>query len=161
VRTKAIYPGSFDPVTLGHLDLIERASRIFDELIVGVAERTLHKSPLLPLAQRLDLVRRAVADLPNVTVESFEGLLVAYARSRGVRVLVRGLRAFSDFEYEFQMALTNRQLAPDIETMFLMPSEQYSYVSSSVVREVANLGGDTEQFVPPDVSRVLRDSAAR
>lgn len=155
MSTSAIYAGTFDPITFGHVDLVERAARIFNRLIVAVAGST-RKAPLFTLAERLDLARKALAHVENVEVEEFEGLLVEYARAKGVRVLVRGLRAFSDFEFEFQMALTNRQLAPEIETLFLMPKEEFSYVSSSSVREIAELGGDTMHLVPPVVAEALR-----
>ena len=156
----AIYAGTFDPITLGHLDVIERAARIFNRLIIAVAGST-RKRTLFTVEERCALVREVVRPLSNVEVDSFEGLLVAYARSKGVRVLVRGLRAFSDFEFEFQMALTNRKMAPDIETLFLMPKEDYSYVSSSTVREVAQYGGDTGDFVPESVQRALVERMGR
>lgn len=151
----AIYPGTFDPITLGHLDVIERAARIFPRLVVAVAAST-RKETLFSLEERCQLVKEAVRALPNVEVEPFEGLLVDYARSKGIRILVRGLRAFSDFEFEFQMALSNRKMAPDIETLFLMPKEDYSYVSSSTVREIAQFGGDVSQFVPPHIVQAIR-----
>ena len=151
---KAIYPGTFDPVTVGHLDVMRRAAQVCDRLIVAVAESR-RKNTWFPLEERVRLVKEAVAGLPNVEVTSFDGLLVEFARESGAGVLVRGLRAFSDFEYEFQMALSNRKLAPDIETVFLMTSESYSYVSSSVVKEVWTLGGNTGDFVPPCVQRAL------
>jgi pantetheine-phosphate adenylyltransferase len=147
MRGVAVYPGTFDPVTLGHLDVIARASRIFARLVVAVA-KTPKKNLWFDLEERMNLVRDASSHLKNVEVDAFEGLLVDYARDRGVHVLVRGLRAFSDFEYEFQMALTNRKLAHSVETVFLMTSETHSYISSSVVREVAELGGDASGFVP-------------
>ena len=154
MKRAAIYPGTFDPLTLGHLDVIQRAAQLFEKLIVAVADSPGKKS-LFSLEERLQLVRDAVKGLPGVEVASFGGLLVNYARKSKVAVLVRGLRAFSDFEYEFQMALSNRKLAPDVETMFLMTSETYSYISSSVVREVAELGGDTSGLVPPNVQAAL------
>ncbi len=143
----AIYAGTFDPITLGHLDVIERAARVFPRLILAVAARTT-KDPLFSLEERVAIAKASVAGFPAVEVESFDGLLVTYARRLKVGVLVRGLRAFSDFEFEFQMALTNRKLAPDVETLFFMPSEDYSYVSSSTVRQIAELGGSVRQFVP-------------
>jgi pantetheine-phosphate adenylyltransferase len=152
----AIYAGTFDPITLGHLDLIERAARIFDKLIVAVAKTSRKPAVLFTPEERAALVREVVKKFPNVEVDSFDGLLVDYAHSKGVNIVVRGLRAFSDFEFEFQMALTNRKLAPDIETIFLMPNEDYSYVSSSTVREVAQFGGDTSSFVAPPVEKALR-----
>ncbi len=151
---KAIYPGTFDPVTVGHEDVMRRAAHVFDHLIVAVAESH-NKQTWFSHAERVALVREAVADLKNVTVVPFDGLLVNFARAQGVGVLVRGLRAFSDFEYEFQMALTNRKLAPDLETVFLMTSEAFAYVSSTTVREVWRLGGDTSAFVPECVQRML------
>lgn len=152
----AIYAGTFDPITLGHLDLIERAARIFDKLIVAVAKTSRKAAVLFTAEERAALVREVVKKYPNVEVDSFDGLLVDYAHSKGVHVVVRGLRAFSDFEFEFQMALTNRKLAPDIETIFLMPNEDYSYVTSSTVREVAQFGGDTSDFVAGPVEKALR-----
>jgi len=154
VSTKAIYAGTFDPLTLGHMDLIRRASGIFDELILAVAGST-RKQTLFSLEERVAMATEVVTPFKNVTVEGFNGLLVDYARSRKIHVVVRGLRAFSDFEFEFQMALMNRSMASDVETMFLMPKQDYSYVSSSSVREVAELGGDVTAFVPPAVKRAL------
>jgi pantetheine-phosphate adenylyltransferase len=155
----AIYAGTFDPLTRGHMDLIERAARIFDRLVLAVAVHS-RKTALFTLNERLAMARAVCKQWPNVEVDSFAGLLVHYARRKGIRVLVRGIRAFSDFEFEFQMALTNRKLAPDIETIFLMPSEDYSYVSSSTVREVAQFGGDTGEFVAPPVERELKKKLA-
>jgi pantetheine-phosphate adenylyltransferase len=142
-------------MTLGHLDLIERAAHIFDRLIVAVAEHS-RKNPLFSLEERLALARKVVRHLPNVEVDRFSGLLVDYARGKGVHVLIRGLRVFSDFEFEFKMALTNRAMAPDVETVFLMTKDDYSFLSSSTVREVAELGGHTEQFVPVVVHTALQ-----
>lgn len=155
VNSLAIYPGTFDPPTFGHLDLLKRALRLFSRVIMAVSARS-HKTPLFSPEERVDMARRLMPDEPALEVELFDGLLMNYARRRGARAVVRGVRAFSDFEYEFQMALTNRKLAPDIETIFLMPAETYSYVSSSVVREVASLGGDTSLFVPPLVHQALQ-----
>ena len=150
----AICAGTYDPITMGHLDVIERASRIFPRVVIAVASNP-GKHPMFNLEERMELVRQSTAHLPGVSVDCFSGLLVNFAESKKVRVIVRGLRAFSDFEYEFQMALTNRKLKPRIETLFLMPKQDYSYVSSSNVREVAELGGDTSVFVPDPVQRVL------
>ena len=150
----AIYPGTFDPVTLGHLDVIRRAAKVFDHLVVAVADGG-RKKPWFTAEERVELLKAVTADIPGVQISTFSGLLMDYVRSQGANVVVRGLRAFADFEYEFQMALTNRKLAPDIETVFFMTSEQHSYVSSTVVREVAELGGDTSGFVPPHVQRVV------
>ena len=150
----AIYAGTFDPITLGHLDLVERASKLVDHLTIAVAGYS-RKSLLFTVDERVSMVREVTKKFPNISVESFSGLLMNYVRSKGVHIVVRGLRAFSDFEFEFQMALTNRKLAPDIETMFLMPNEDYSYVSSSTVREVAQLGGDVSNFVARPVQEAL------
>ncbi len=150
----AVYAGTFDPLTLGHLDLIERGSELFDRLVLAVAQAE-HKNPLFSRQERVELATAVVAGFPNVEVESFDCLLVDYARRKGARILVRGLRAYSDFEYEFPMALTNRKLAPEIETLFMMPKEIHSFVSSSIVREVAGHGGDTRQFVPEIVFQAM------
>ncbi|MFA4030259.1 MAG: hypothetical protein GDYSWBUE_001901 [Candidatus Fervidibacterota bacterium] len=154
--TRAVYPGTFDPITNGHLDVIERAARIFDELIVAVATNPA-KQPLFSLEERALMVREACAHLPNVSVETFNGLLVEFARSIGAKVIVKGLRAISDFDYEFQMASMNRKLAPDIETVFIMTSLEYAYLSSSLIKEVAMLGGCIEGLVPPPVLPRLRE----
>jgi pantetheine-phosphate adenylyltransferase len=150
----AVYAGSFDPVTFGHVDVGERAAHVFDHLTVAVAEDP-RKTLLFSVEERMALAKESLAHLDNVEVVPFSGLLVDWARARGIHTLIRGLRAFSDFEYEFQMALTNRKLKPQIETIFMMPKQDYSYVSSSNVREVAQLGGDTSQFVPPPVQAAL------
>jgi len=151
----ALYPGSFDPFTLGHLDIVERASRLFDRVEITVAENT-SKKTLLSLEDRRRLVTECTAHLSNVTVCSFTGLLAEYAVRQGAGALVRGLRQVSDFEYEFRMAFANRRLAPDVETVFLMTSEQYALVSSSIVREIHHWGGDISSFVPPPVLRALK-----
>lgn len=151
----AIYPGSFDPVTNGHLDLIERGTKIFDRLIVGVL-RNLEKDPLFTLVERLEMLRETTRLWPNVEVDVFDGLLVDYARQRGARVILRGIRAVSDYEYELQMALMNRKLEAQIETVFMMPAEAYSYLSSRLVREIARLGGSLQGLVPPVVEQRLR-----
>jgi pantetheine-phosphate adenylyltransferase len=154
VRSIAIYPGSFDPPTLGHLDVIERAAKLFDNLVVAVGVNSA-KSPLLSESQRLEALRACVAHLPNVTVESFSGLLVNYAISKGAKSIVRGLRATADFEYEFQMAMVNRRLSDRVDTVFLMTKWEHSYLSSSIVREVATLGGDFTEMVPPTVAPII------
>ncbi len=151
----AIYPGSFDPVTNGHLDVIKRASRIFDHVIVAVANNT-SKKVLLSIQERVDLLREVTKGLKNVSVETFSCLVIAYARQKKVHVLIRGLRMTSDFDYEFQIALTNRRLAEDIETVFLMPSEHVSFLSSSLLKEVAGLNGDISSFVPKAVEKKLK-----
>lgn len=150
----AIYPGSFDPVTLGHMDIIRRAARIFDHVIVAVAGDP-GKQPALALDERLSLLRRTTRGMKRVSIESFNGLLVNYVRRRGASVIIRGLRAVSDFEYEFQLALTNRKLAPEVETVFLMPDEPYTYLSASLVRELARLGGNIGSFVPSSVAKTV------
>jgi pantetheine-phosphate adenylyltransferase len=150
----AIYPGTFDPITLGHLDVMKRAAHIFSRLVVAVAENP-RQTLCFNLEERLALVREATAGISNIEIMPFDGLLVQFARAQKIHTLVRGLRAFADFEYEFQMALNNRKLAPDVETVFLMTSESTSYVSSSAVREVARYGGDTSLLVPPCVIKAL------
>ena len=155
MKRTAVYPGTFDPVTNGHLDLVERASRQFDRLIIAILRHD-EKQPVFTLEERMELLRETVARFPNVEVDSFHGLLVDYARRVGAGTLVRGLRALSDFEYELQMAMMNRRLAPGLETVFLMPSEAYSYLSSRIVREVARLGGDLTGLVPEQVVAALR-----
>ncbi len=160
MNSVVIYPGTFDPITLGHLDLIERAASLFGRLILAITDSS-HKSPMFTLAERLKMARDLAAAWPHVEVDSFDGLLVDYARRKGARLVLRGLRAFSDFEYEFQMALTNRKMAPDVETLFMMPKEIYSYLSSSMVREVAAFGGDTSVFVPDLVQAALCQKLAQ
>ena len=152
----AICAGTFDPLTYGHLDVIERAFKIFPQLIIGVAASE-GKSPLFSLEERIELVKNSIAHMPTIILKPFDGLLVDLAESEDAHVIIRGLRAFSDFEYEFQMALTNRKLKPEIETLFLMPKQDHSYVSSSNVREVAKMGGDVSQFVPIPVQSALKD----
>ena len=151
---RAIYPGSFDPLTNGHVDVIERAAQIFDEVVVAVA-RNDQKTPLFSSEERVRLIEASVAGTARVRVTSFDGLLVNFARSQEATAVVRGIRALSDFEFEFQMALMNRKLAPRLETIFLMPKEEYSYISSRMVREIARLGGDISSFVPPNVRESL------
>ena len=152
---RAVYAGTFDPITFGHMDVAARAAHVFDHLTLAVAEDP-RKTLMFRTEERIELARESLADLRNVEVVPFSGLLVNWARAHGIHTLIRGLRAFSDFEYEFQMALTNRKLAPDIETLFLMPNEDFSYVSSSMVREIASLGGDVEKFVPAVVASALQ-----
>ncbi|MFA5096828.1 MAG: pantetheine-phosphate adenylyltransferase [Candidatus Omnitrophota bacterium] len=152
----AIYPGTFDPVTHGHIDLIKRAKEVFSEVIVAVASNP-HKKPLFGVKERVAMLKQATAGLKGIEVVDFDGLVVDYARSRKVKVLIRGLRMISDFEYEFQMALTNRKLAPDVETVFLMPHEEYSYLSSRLLKETAALGAELAHFVPGFVEKALKE----
>jgi pantetheine-phosphate adenylyltransferase len=152
---RAIYPGSFDPVTNGHLDVIERARKLFDEVVVAVAHND-EKQPLFSLKDRLDLLRETAGKIDNVRIAEFEGLLVEFARKEEAGAVIRGLRAVSDFEFEFQMALMNRKLDAEVETIFLMPKEEYTYLSSRIVKEIARLGGDVSGFVPACVAKALR-----
>ena len=151
----ALFPGSFDPVTNGHHDLVRRASLIFDRVVVAIAASP-NKAPLFSLDERMGLARQVLGDLPNVTVDGYSGLTVEYARANALQVVVRGLRAVSDFEYEFQLATMNRHLATGVETVFMTPAEQHTFISSSLVREVAALGGDISAFVHPVVAQALR-----
>jgi pantetheine-phosphate adenylyltransferase len=155
MKQTAVYPGTFDPVTHGHTDLVDRATRLFDRVIVAVAASPA-KRPTFALDERIALARLALGGRERVEICGFDKLLVDFVRERGASVIVRGLRAVSDFEYEFQLSGMNRRLAPDIETLYLMPAEQYSYISSALVREIAALGGDVSAFVHPDVSAALR-----
>lgn len=155
MQNLVIYPGTFDPITNGHTDLIERASRLFDHVIVAVAEST-PKKPVLPLDVRVNLSKRVLSHLNNVEVCGFNSLLIDFARQKGAHIILRGLRAVSDFEYEFQLANMNRKLYPHIESVFLTPAEQYSYISSTLVREIAALGGDVSQFVDSAVAQALQ-----
>lgn len=154
MKITAIYPGTFDPITNGHLDLIHRASKLFDRVIVAAAS-SLGKKPLFSLPERVDLIREVVTDFHNVEVIGFDTLLVDCARNHQASVIIRGLRAVSDFEYEFQLAGMNRRLSPDIETVFLTPAEQYEFISSSMIREIAQLKGDVSSFVPDSVKQCL------
>jgi len=151
----AICPGSFDPITNGHLDVIQRAAKLFDRVIVAVAANQ-SKGPMFDMTERLELVRLSTTQLPNVEAETFSGLLVEYVRHRGAHAVVRGLRAVSDFEFEFQLALMNRKLSEQVETIFMMPRESYTFLSSRLVKEIATLGGDVGEFVPPPVLAALR-----
>lgn len=154
MRRLAIYPGSFDPLTLGHLDVVERASQLFDRVIVSVGVNSA-KLPLLSPEQRVEAIRASVEHLDNVEIDSFSGLLARYATDKGARVIVRGLRATADFEYEFQMATVNRKLTEGLETVFLMTKWEHSYLSSTIVKEIARLGGDYSLFVPAPVARMI------
>ena len=158
--TVAIYPGTFDPLTNGHVDIIARGARLFDRIIVAVLVNA-EKSPLFTMTERVEIARSVFAGLPNVEVDTFDGLLVDYVERRGAQVIVRGLRAVSDFEFEFQMALMNRRLNDKIETVFMMPAEQYSYISSRLIKEVFSLGGRVHGLVPDMVEQRLRDKVSR
>ena len=151
---RAIYPGSFDPVTNGHLDVVERAGKLFDEVIVAVAQND-EKQPLFSLDERLEMLSQTVGKIGNVQIAQFDGLLVEFARAKQAAAVIRGLRAVSDFEFEFQMALMNRKLEGSVETIFLMPKEEYTYLSSRLVKEIARLGGDVSKFVPAVVATAL------
>jgi pantetheine-phosphate adenylyltransferase len=154
--TLAVYPGSFDPLTNGHVDIITRGARLFDRIVVAILVNA-EKAPLFTMDERVEIATRVFAPLPNVEVDTFEGLLVDYVDRRGAQAIVRGLRAVSDFEYEFQMALMNRRLNGKIETVFMMPAEQYSYISSRLIKEVFGLGGQVHGLVPDMVEERLRD----
>jgi pantetheine-phosphate adenylyltransferase len=155
-KVTAIYPGTFDPLTNGHLDLIERGSKIFDQLVVAILKNP-EKDPLFTLAERKEVLLRMTKRYPNVKVDVFDGLLVDYARSKGARAVLRGIRAISDYEYELQMALMNRKLQPQLETVFMMPAEAYSYLSSRLVKEIFRLGGSVRGLVPELVEQRLRE----
>lgn len=158
---RAIYPGTFDPITFGHADLARRALRLFDDLVVAVATDSV-KEPTFTTEERVEMARLALADVSErVEVVGFDGLLVDFARAKGAQAIIRGLRAVSDFEYEFQLASMNRQLAPDLESIFLTPAKEYAFVSSSLVKEVATLGGDVSHFTPPEVERMLLEKLSR
>jgi pantetheine-phosphate adenylyltransferase len=152
---RAIYPGSFDPITNGHVDVIERARKLFDEVVVAVAQND-EKQPLFSLQERLELLQQTIGKIANVRISQFQGLLVDFALAQEANAVIRGLRAVSDFEFEFQMALMNRKLAGGVETIFLMPKEEYTYLSSRLVKEIARLGGDVSKFVPASVRTALR-----
>lgn len=153
--TLAVYPGTFDPITNGHEDLIQRAARLFDEVVVGVAHSQA-KRPFFSLDERVEMAREVLKDLSNVEVTGFSGLLMKFVQDRGARIVVRGLRAVSDFEYEFQLAGMNRGMYPDVETVFMTPGEQYMFISATIVREISTMGGDTSKFVPPVVATRLK-----
>jgi len=155
----ALYPGSFDPISYGHIDVIKRATQVFDKVVVAVANN-LHKQPLFTKDERVAMMKEATKGIDRVEVVSFEGLAVEFAKQQGINVLIRGLRMVSDFEYEFQLALTNRRLSPTIETVFLMPSEQFSFLSSSLLKESAALGADISMFVPKCVEKKLKQRLA-
>jgi len=156
---KVVYPGTFDPFTRGHEDLVRRASHVFDHVIVGVAD-SLSKQPMFAAADRVSMARDTLTELPNVEVIRFSSLLMDFVRQQGAKIILRGLRAVSDFEYEFQMAGMNRHLHPDVETLFLTPSEQYTFISATIVREIARFGGDVSHFVHPAVGDRIRARVA-
>ena len=152
----AVYPGSFDPVTFGHMDIIRRAAAMFDHLVVTVMNNS-SKSPLFSVDERVKILQEVTKDLPNVEIDSYDGLMIDYCREKKIHIVIRGLRAITDFEYELQMSQTNQRMKPDIETMFLTTSIEYSYLSSTTVREIAAFGGDVSQFVPEAVEIALRE----
>lgn len=154
MTVSAMYPGTFDPLTLGHEDLVRRASRLFDKVVVAIAANP-SKEPMFTLDERVDLARTSMSEMENVEVTGYEGLTVDFARKHDLQVIVRGLRAISDFEYEFQLANMNRHLTDEVETAFLTPTEKYTYISSSLVREICSMGGDISEFVSPQVSKAL------
>jgi len=156
----AVYPGTFDPVTHGHTDLVARASKVFDKVVVAIAESP-QKAPLFTLAERIAMAERALTGLENVEVVGFDNLLMDFVKSIGATIIVRGLRAVSDFEYEFQLASMNRHLEESVETLFMTPDEDFSFISSSLVKEIARLGGDVSEFVGPEIEAVLRKKYAR
>lgn len=159
-KVRAIYPGSFDPTTNGHLDVIARGARIFDHLVIAVLNNS-QKSALFSVPERVEMLNEAVAKIENVSVATFDGLMVDFARQQQAQAVVRGIRAITDYEYEFQMALMNRRLAPELETVFMMPAEKYSYVSSRLIKEVFRLGGTIDGLVPPMVVERLRERSRR
>ena len=155
MKNIAIYPGSFDPITYGHLDIIKRAIKIFDKVIVAVAHNS-EKDPLFSVSERVELLKKTVRDIKGVEIDDFHGLVVDYVKTKKSKVVIRGLRMISDFEFEFQMALTNRKLSKDVETIFMMPSEAYSYLSSKLIKEAASLGANLKGFVPNFVEKAIK-----
>ena len=161
MTVSAMYPGTFDPITLGHEDLVRRAVTLFDRVVVAIAANPGSKAPMFSLEERVEFARAALADIDRVEVTGYTGLTVDFARKHKLRVIIRGLRAISDFEYEFQLANMNRHLTDEVETAFLTPTEDYTYISSSLVREIASLGGDISEFVSPEVRRALLKRCGR
>ncbi len=159
-KTIAIYPGTFDPITLGHVDIVERAAKLFDHVIITLAVNPV-KEPMFNFAERKEMIEDAIKNMDNVSVEQYDGLIVELARKRGASVIVRGLRAISDFEFEFQMALMNRHLAKEITTVFLMPNEKYTYLNSTIIRNVASFNGNVEKFVTKFVAEKLKNKAKK
>ena len=160
MTTKAIYPGTFDPITKGHIDLAERASQLFDEVVIAIAASP-SKQPLFDLNERLEMAQISLSHIDNISVSGFDGLLIECVRTAQAQVVIRGLRAVSDFEHEFQLAAMNRRLDPTVETMFLTPSENYTFLSASMVKEIASLGGDVSQFLHPQINKRLTDRLGR
>lgn len=156
----AVYPGTFDPVTYGHIDIIKRAARVFDKVIIAVAHND-EKNPLFSVGERVSMLKDSIKGLKNVIIDDFDGLVVDYVKGRGASVMIRGLRMISDFEHEFQMALTNRKLSEKIETIFMMPNESYSYISSRLIKEAAYLGADVKSFIPKKVQILLKKKLGR
>lgn len=161
MTVSAMYPGTFDPITLGHEDLVRRASGLYERVVVAVAANTGTKAPMFTFGERVELAKGALSDLENIEVTGYEGLTVDFARENGLAVIMRGLRAVSDFEYEFQLANMNRHLTSEVETVFLTPSDKYTFISSTLVREVASLGGDVTEFVSPIVKAALLERCGR
>lgn len=161
MAVSAMYPGAFDPITLGHEDLVRRAASLFDRVVVAVADDTGSKRPMFTTGERVAMAANALADIEGVEVTGYKGLTINYARDNGLRVIIRGLRAVSDFEYEFQLATMNRRLTEEVETAFLTPTEEFTFISSSLVKEVAELGGDVSQFVSPKVRAALLERVGR
>lgn len=157
MTVSAMYPGTFDPITLGHEDLVRRSATLFDKVVLAIAANPASKAPMFSVEERVEMATAALADISNVEVTGYTGLTVDYARKHGLRVIIRGLRAVSDFEYEFQLANMNRHLTDEVETAFLTPTEKYTFISSSLVREVASLGGDVSEFVSPTVKVALME----
>jgi len=156
MKNTALYPGTFDPITLGHVDIIQRAVKLFDYLIVAVADNR-DKAPLFTVSERIELIKKSIVDVKNVTVTSFDGLTAKFAKDLGAKAIIRGIRAVSDFEFEYQMALMNRKIEPDVEAVYLMPNDKYSYISSSLVKDIALRGGDISCFVPKSVKEALAE----
>ncbi|MBT8088628.1 MAG: pantetheine-phosphate adenylyltransferase [Gammaproteobacteria bacterium] len=161
MKVSAMYPGTFDPITLGHEDLVRRAARLYDKVVVAIAAHPGSKAPMFTFGERVELAKAALSKIKNIEVTGYEGLTVDFAREHGLAVIIRGLRAVSDFEYEFQLANMNRHLTEEVETVFLTPTDKYTFISSSLVREVASLGGDVSKFVSPDVKHALLDRCGR
>ena len=161
MKVFAMYPGTFDPITLGHEDLVRRATTLFDRVVVAIADNPASKAPMFTTNERVAMAASALADMKNVEVVGYQGLTVDYARDNGLRVIIRGLRAVSDFEYEFQLANMNRHLTEEVETAFLTPTEKYTFISSTLVREVAALGGDVSEFVSPKIKLALLERCGR